>query len=149
LSQLEQNMAEIPKHYLDRLRAAGLLVSSEPFPPNHVSFPDGVIVGKPSSIPGNSIPGYDSLNVWGENNAPLDAPAILFHFDGSEWIVTLQEFVPRPGPGDFVDRWHTPAQAVADILDYYFGDPARMDECRTAAYRPTGGCEKREGKWVT
>ncbi|WP_406699656.1 hypothetical protein V5E97_12425 [Singulisphaera sp. Ch08] len=52
-------MATIPERHLDRLRGAGLLVS-QPFVPNHVAFPGGVIVGKPASVTGHSLPGYKS-----------------------------------------------------------------------------------------
>jgi hypothetical protein len=34
--------------------------------------------------------------------------------------------IPLPREGDFVNEWDTPEQAVADILDYFFGDPTRM-----------------------
>jgi hypothetical protein len=117
----------IPAAYLDQLRAAGLLVG-DPFPPDHVAFPDGVDVAKPARAGGHSLPEYCAY--WAPNGSLLDAPAVTLHADGSHWCVTSWDYVPGPGPGDFVDRWNTPEEAVADILDFYFGDPARMEAKR-------------------
>jgi hypothetical protein len=123
-------MAVIPEQHLDRLREVGLLIS-EAFVPNHVAFPDGVIVAKPASVEGHSLPGYEAW--WGMiDDVMLDAPGLLFHSDGRKWFVTSHDFVPGPGPGDFVNEWDSPEEAVADILDFYFGSPARMDFKRQA-----------------
>jgi len=116
---------KVPEHCLDRLRAAGLLVS-DPYIPNHLAFPDGVIVGKPNDVPGNSIAGYEGH--WGTTGRVVDAPSPRLHYDPApgKWVVTVHEYIPGPGPGDFVNEWDTPEGAVADILDYLLGDPARM-----------------------
>jgi hypothetical protein len=53
------------------------------------------------------------------------APA-FFDPGSGKWVVTVHEYIPGPGPGDFVNVWDTPEEAVADILDYLLGDPARM-----------------------
>lgn len=122
----------IAEPYLERLRAAGLLVS-EPFVPGHVAFPDGVTVAKPASVEGHSLPGHEAW--WGTGHVKLDAPPLWLHSDGDKWFVTCHEYVPGPGPGDFVNAWSTPEEAVADILDFYFGNPARMDVKRQARRR--------------
>jgi hypothetical protein len=122
-------VAAIPERYLDKLRAAGLLVS-EPFHPDHAAFPGGATVGKPASVAGHSLPDYKAG--WGLTDITLDAPSLWFHSDGGKWFVTSHDYVPGPGPGDFVDEWDTPEKAVADILDFYFGSAARMDVKRRA-----------------
>jgi hypothetical protein len=124
-------MAVIPENHLDQLRAAGLLIS-EPFVPNHITYPDGVgvIVAKPASVAGHSLPGYEAR--WGPGGVVLDAPGLRLHSDGSKWFVTSHECVPGPGPGDFVNVWDTSEEATADILDFYFGSSARMDVKRKA-----------------
>lgn len=113
----------VPEETLNRLRAAGLVVSSEPFVPDHVAFPDGVVVGKPADVPGHSLPGYQA---WWGMTTRIDAPTLYLHHDGERWIVTSHDWVPGPGPGDFVDAWDTHEQAADDILDFYFGSPDRM-----------------------
>ncbi len=125
-------MAILPEPHLERLRAAGLLVS-EPFVPDHVAFPGGVIVAKPASVAGNSLPDFEMG--WGSSDVKLDAPGLHFHSDGIQWFVTSHDYVPGPGPGDFVNKWSTPEEAVAHILDFYFGNPARMDAKRRARKR--------------
>src|SRR4051812_34838436 len=115
----------VPEYCLDRLRVAGLLVS-EPYIPNHLAFPDGVAVGKPSDVPGNGIAEYEGH--WGAAGRVVDAPCPILHYDAAagRWVVTVHTYIPGPGPGDFVNEWGTPAEAVVDILDYLLGDPARM-----------------------
>lgn len=123
-------MAFIPEQYLDQLRTAGLL-ASDPFASGHIAFPDGVVIGKPASVPGHSIP-YEYPCEWGNDGTVLDAPTLMLHCDSTKWVVTSHDYVPGPGPGDFVDRWDSPEQAIAGILDFYFGSPARMDVKRKA-----------------
>ena len=115
----------IPETYLARLRSAGLLIS-DPFVPTHVAYPDGVIVGKPVKAFGNTVPGLE--RGWGLDGPSLDAPAVEFHYDAArdKWVVTSWDYIPGPGPGDFVNEWRSGDEAVADILDFYFGDPLRM-----------------------
>jgi hypothetical protein len=127
-------VAVIPEKYLEQLRAAGL-VTSEPFVPNHVAFPDGVLVGKPSSVAGHCLAGYELG--WGMTDVSLNAPGLWFHCDGGKWYVTSHDYIPGPGPGDFANEWSRPEEAVADILDFYFGSPARMDIKRQARERRT------------
>ena len=114
---------KVPNPALGRLHAKGL-VTSPAFPADHVAFPDGVIVGKPASVRGNSLPGYESG--WGGSRILVDAPVIYLHSNGAQWFVTSVQAEPGPAPGDFVDTWSTAEEAVLDVLDYYFGDPRRM-----------------------
>jgi hypothetical protein len=115
-------MAQIPNEVINKLRDAGLLVDRY-FGPDHIAFPDGVIVAKPISIEGHDVPGFDCQ--FGDTGVRV-GPAIFFHREGMKWTVTSHDFVPGPGPGDFVNAWDTSEEAVADILDFYFGDPVRM-----------------------
>lgn len=115
-------MAQIPDDVINKLLNAGLLVDRY-FGPDHIAFPDGVIVAKPTSVAGNDVAGFDCQ--FGDSEVRV-GPALFFHRDGAKWIVTSHDFMPGPGPGDFVNAWDTPEEAVADILDFYFGDPVRM-----------------------
>lgn len=127
----------IPDDHLQRLRDAGLLVSEQPFVSGHVAFPDGHIVGKPREAGGNGIAGMETR--WGSRSgAIVDAPAVYFHREDDTWVVTVCEWVPGPGPGDFEHRHRSAEQAVADIVDYFFGSPARMAAFgRPMTRRPT------------
>src|SRR5262245_29664988 len=122
-------MAAIPGICLAQLQAAGLLIS-EPFDHDHEVFPDGVVVAKQSSVPGNYLPDYEC---WcGGMDVLLNGPAVWFHSDAPCWVVTSHDYVPGPGPGDFVNIWRTPEEGVADILDFYFGNPNRMQVKQSA-----------------
>jgi hypothetical protein len=114
----------LPAGCLNTLRAAGLLVTVPAFPPGHIAYPDGCVIYKPHGAGGNCLPvnGY-----YQAGDAPIiDAPRAILHAERGKWIMTVREGIPLPGPGDFTNEWDTPEQAVADILDYFFGDPARM-----------------------
>jgi hypothetical protein len=53
-------------------------------------------------------------------------------------IVYSVDYIPDPGPGDFVNEWNSIDEALEDILDFFFGDPSRMQlkpEARIKAKR--------------
>lgn len=114
----------VPEHCLLRLRSSGLLIS-DPFVPTHLAYPDGVQIGKPAAVPGNAIPDYKGY--WGSDKVLIDAPGLVLYADESKWRVVSHDIIPGPGVGDFLDEWDTPEEAVDDILDFYFGDPRRME----------------------
>jgi hypothetical protein len=118
-------MTTLPEQQIDRLRAAGLVVS-EPFSSEHQAYPNGLLVAKPVSVSGNSIPGYDSSFGFEPNVVAVDAPVVKIFANNDKWFVESYDCVPAPGPGDFLDEWNTLEEAIADILDLYFGDPSRM-----------------------
>jgi hypothetical protein len=114
---------QIPLDTLAKFHVVGLL-TSRPFPVDHVAYPDGVSIAKPAAIKGNVASGYRCT--WGLNGPALDAPAVVLHREGDEWIVSSMDSEPGPGAGDFVNKWVTEEEAVADIIDFFFGDPQRM-----------------------
>ncbi|MDR3615976.1 MAG: hypothetical protein P4L53_20630 [Candidatus Obscuribacterales bacterium] len=131
-------MARIEEKYLQQLRDAGLFVS-HPYSPKH-GWPDGVRVGKPTSTPGNSIPGYRDGGYLVIGDAPLppemNAPMVVLCSHGGAWWVYSWDFDGGFMPSDFVNEWSSPEQAVADILDLYFGDPQRMQAKAEAKMKP-------------
>lgn len=115
-------MTIITDSILRRLQAAGLHVTN-PFPDGH-AWEHGVRIGKPASIPGNTV----SNLKFKCDGITVDAPTLVLYSDGKVWIVELQDKCPDPGPGDFQNIWNTEEDAAEDILDYYFGNSARMNE---------------------
>lgn len=112
-------MPPLPEHYQNELRSRGLVLS-KPFVEDHV-LPAAVFVGKPDTVAGNSIPSHKCL--FHEHN--LDAPVLYVYFQHGKWHVALME-VSGGGRGDFHDQWDTPEEVVADVIDFFFGDPKRM-----------------------
>jgi hypothetical protein len=121
---------KIPRAVVASLRSHGLLVT-EIFGPSHEAFPDGAAIAKPASAGGNRI--AECAAPREGDGVVIDAPSVVLHECDGTWVVTATEWVPGPGPGDFTTRWSTAEAAVLDILDFYFGDPARM---RAKATRP-------------
>ncbi|MCC6980442.1 MAG: hypothetical protein IT343_19140 [Candidatus Melainabacteria bacterium] len=120
-------MPLIDKKYLEQLRSAGLHVS-HPIP----AFCNGVWVCKPTATPGHNMPGFEggyiTLIGQGPGCPDIDAPMLAFFFHHDKWIVSGQDCAGGMGPADFVDEWESPEEAVKDILDFYFGDPSRMQK---------------------
>jgi hypothetical protein len=120
-------MKSIDEKYIDQLQSAGLHVS-HPIP----AFGDGVWICKPTTTPGHNVPGleggYTTLEGEGPGCPDIDAPMLAFFYHHDKWIVSGQDCAGGMGPADFVDEWDTPEEAVKDILDFYFGDPKRMQK---------------------
>jgi hypothetical protein len=136
-------LVNIPDKQLDRLRSAGLYVS-DGYPTNH-SMAGGVIVGKPKSTPGNCIPGSDYNFAPAVHEEPLkfDAPTVTLFETENVWGVEAVDYVPGPGPADFVDEWNSIDEAVSDILDFYTGNPSRMQAKAAARKRILGSDSQR------
>jgi hypothetical protein len=118
---------KIADEHTERLRAHGLFVSD---PRSADScYPDGVLIGKPVSVRGNHIPNFSTgyvINLNADEEIQFDAPPVWLFGHGGVWVVQAQDHSPVPGPGDFINEWKTPEEAVQDIVDFYFGDPERM-----------------------
>ena len=106
----------------ERLQQSGLLVDwNGPIGP----FANGFAVAKPTATPGNSIPDWKAF--WGPERIPINAPiAHVYPWEG-RWVFQISEYIPGPGPGDFVRFFDTLEEAVTAVLDYYFGDPTLMN----------------------
>lgn len=117
---------KIADEHIEKLRSHGLFVAK---PRSSDScYPDGVLVGKPLELPGNHIPHFSTSYADFATNEEIrfDAPPVWLFGHDCVWIVLAQEHSPILGPGDFVDEWKTPEEATKDILEFYFGDPKRM-----------------------
>jgi hypothetical protein len=117
---------KIPDLDIQKLKDRGLFVSN-PKSSTH-SYPDGVMISKPNSISGNTLPGYTSA-FYDVNDVTItfDAPYLWLFGNDGVWMVLSKDFTPGPGPGDFIDEWNSLDEAVQDIIDFYFGDPKRME----------------------
>ena len=87
------------------------------------------MVAKPCSIPSNSlvIPGP----TWGGSDVRVDPSVLYLQKRGGAWWVISHDYVPGPGPGDFRNEWPTAQEAISDILDFCFVNPARIDAKRS------------------
>ena len=138
---------KIDDKYIERLREGGLFVA-KPMPSTHV-FPDGVLIGKPKSVPGNAIPDFSTgfvIDIAKDKEIEFDAPPVWLFGHCGVWVVQAQEYSPVPGPGDFQNEWSSPEEAVEDILDFYFGDPERMHTKAEARKHPVRRSESDSDK---
>lgn len=128
---------KIANEHIKKLRDHDLFVGP-PKASNHV-YPDGVLVGKPASVAGNHIPDYSTAfitNLEAGEEVSFDAPPVWLYGHCGVWLVVAVEYSPSPGPGDFTDEWSSPEEAIQDILDFYFGNPTRMQEKAEARKKP-------------
>lgn len=83
----------------------------------------------------------DAIEVLGGDS---DAPHGWLFPNFEKWVFGIMQYCPGPGPGDFWNEHQNLTNAVDDVLDYYFGNPERMDAfseyCRKAyaATNPDG-----------
>lgn len=122
----------IPQEYLSQLYDLGLWLFAAPHCYNY-----GVRIYKPITAGGNGAPDYapagvvNLLEEAGEEtlSPKSDAPALFFFQDPNDgvWIVYGVEGAGGLLPADFITQWKTAEEAIADIKDFYFGDPTRVN----------------------
>lgn len=118
-------MQPIGEKYIDQLKKRGLLPAG-PFSPSH-TLAHAYWIHKPKATPGNTTPSLVHYFETGSETIPLDAPSLLLLPKEDKWVVWMQEGVPTMRPGDFRHCWDTEQEAIDDILDFYFGNPERMN----------------------
>jgi len=112
------------KTALRRLTDAGLIVlalgGSRPGANCYALF-------KPSAVPGNRRPGWETELATTGGDIPCDAPCATLGRDGDRWLFCVHEFFPDSGPGDFCREFDKLEEAAEAVWEYYFGDPRAMN----------------------
>lgn len=91
-------------------------------------FRHGYIVCKPDTTKGNTRPGYKCGVGDREDTTQTDAPVGWIYPDpDGTWNFQFSMYVPGPGPGDFLNNHPSLQEAITDLRDYYFGNPAGMN----------------------
>ena len=76
---------------------------------------------------------FQHLSDAGRRCRPIDASTVMLELrDDKVWQVVAVEFIGGASSSDFVNEWFTGEEAVSDILDFYFGDPKKMEAKATA-----------------
>lgn len=125
-------LTEEEQKCIERLAAAGLnLHRCETGPFRH-----GYLLWKPIVAGGNKRLNYrhrgliTDINDDGakDDNLDSDAPnAWLYPSAKMEWYFMVSVHCGGVGPGDFLNKHQDISFAADDILDYYFGNPQRMN----------------------
>lgn len=119
---------------IEALRALGLHISAEPFfGGNHVAYPNGYLVIKPSAVTGNHIAGYESwfINYLGVEELS-DAPSVTVYFKDGVWQYEVGEYVPGPGPGDFRRHVADEYDLIERLKQYFFVRNADFETLKAA-----------------
>lgn len=108
---------------INRLRNLGLQLADEPFfSHDHTAYPSGYLVMKPTSVQGNSLPslrkGYEDGHTFNDTDAPVP---VIWNASG-RWHVSVWDWAPGPGPGDFVKEFVDEATAIHFIIQYFFDE---------------------------
>ncbi len=107
---------------IQKLEKTGLLV----LPFGSISpFPNGYSIAKPTSVLGNTRKDCECL--FGNDKIPCDAPVANIYPKENKWVFEISEWIPGPAIGDFQHLFGSIDDAVLSILDYYFGNPSRMN----------------------
>src|SRR5690349_1770997 len=111
------------KAQLARLTAAGLEVAG----PHEDTDRDVLfLVSKPRPHGESTYPDDDHGPSVARFHEEREATRTLRLFtDNARWIVSLNDYISGPGPGDFTNLHDRLDAAVGDVLDYYFGSSTR------------------------
>ncbi|MFL9862210.1 hypothetical protein PQR72_41935, partial [Paraburkholderia madseniana] len=106
---------------INRLRNLGLQLPNEPFfSPDHRAYPSGYLVMKPTSVRGNSLPSLRNAYKDGHTRDDTDAPVPVVWHASDGWYVSVWDWAPGPGPGDFVKHFVDEDAAINFIEQYFF-----------------------------
>ncbi len=120
LLELSQKQEKLVREIID----LGLYLARQESGP----FRHGYIVCKPDTTKGNTRPGYKCGFGDIEDTTQTDAPVSWIYPDpDGTWNFQVSMYVPGPGPGDFLNNHPSLQEAITDLRDYYFGNPARMN----------------------
>lgn len=103
------------------LRNAGLVVLLKSEGP----YKGGYSIAKPENVQGNSRMGCRVY--FGPDQILTDAPSSHLFFRNGKFVFSVKLYFPGPGLGDFEEEFEDVESCLQSILDYYFGDPARMN----------------------
>ncbi len=106
---------------LNLLREAGLLVE----PVLRGPYKGSYSIAKPEKVLGNTRPGENGY--YGPDRILTDAPCSRLLIGNGKLVFLVREYVPGPGLGDFEEEFEDMELCLQSILDYYFGDPTRMN----------------------
>lgn len=118
------------------LRDRGIDIECYPFfPPNHVAYPSGYIAILPSQIDGNRILGMEGHYASSryKEDAVTNMPSLTLWGDNNAWHICVAQYVPGPGPGDFLEQFETEAEAIAGAIHYFFEPNQHVDAANAAA----------------
>lgn len=107
---------------IDKLVDSNLLVCAYD---KNSPYSGGYSICKPKSVIGNKRTEYEVY--CGDEEILCDAPCTSLYPQNGRWIVEVWEFIPGPGLGDFQLAFDQIDDAVSSIIDYYFGNPLRMN----------------------
>ncbi|WP_080437162.1 CPCC family cysteine-rich protein [Burkholderia ubonensis] len=107
---------------INRLRKLGLQLPSEPFfSPDHRAYPSGYLIMKPINVEGNSLASLSNAYKDGHTRDDTDAPVPTVWHASDRWNVSVWDWTPGPGPGDFVKQFADEDAAIDFIVHYFFG----------------------------
>ncbi len=120
------SMSEI--NAVNKLKSAGLFLNAR-----GTSKPceNGYTIAKPKQARGNTRKNWEVLIVvkggpkW--HKVRCDAPISYLYPKNNKWIFRVGEFTSSVEYGDFEEEFASIDDAVSAVLDYYFGNPSKMN----------------------
>ena len=94
------------------LTRVGLLVH---LPGTGLRGEDIMLIGKPRGIGGREVEGYDAR--W-NMKIPLSCPPVKIFHENAKWSVSVRQYKPGPGLGDFIHDYSSLGNAVKCAIDW-------------------------------
>lgn len=108
------------QHHLDWFQSNSIRV---------FTYPEMLLLSKKPGAAGNVLPGYKSspvivadekMNVL--ENVYSDCPHVSVRHEDNKYIVSVWDWVPGPGPGDFETAFTNEDAAMDEVKSYFFGN---------------------------
>jgi hypothetical protein len=129
---------------IEKIWSAGLIAEDdtldfEEFPRLKDQYRPRYYIAKPSDNP-------DTRTVFGRSKIPIeDSTLVLYQpADSDDWVLRMWEYVPGPGPTDFVCSFRSPDEAIAAVTDFFFGTPTTINKWMFPLHRHPELKEKQE-----
>ncbi len=111
-----------------KLKSAGLFINALG---TNKPCENGYTIAKPKQARGNTRKNWEVLIAvkgglkW--NKVRCDTPISYLYPKNNKWIFRVGEFTSAVEPGDFEEEFASINDAVPAVLDYYFGNPSKMN----------------------
>ncbi len=114
----------LPQEFLESVRENGLDIGDFPnFESAHAVYPSGYSINLPQCSGGNRISEFECYFIDYRGHEQVShMPSLTLWGEAGNWNAQVWNYVPRPGPGDFMKRFVSLDDVLKCILSYFF-DP--------------------------
>lgn len=106
-------MNRLSKENIEKIKSRGLEIKE---------YSDGILtISKPYGFKGNYLPGKRKEGNIKPNNGELsDSPTMRLFFNNGIGKISVWDYIPGPGPGDFTEEFTLENEMTNFVINYFF-----------------------------